>query len=362
MALSLSLLLAALFAQTSAPQSAAGKPAAAPSAAAAAERAAVAAEKAAAAIEPAVAAAVKAAEAAALAAQAAQKAAEAAQHSAEAMEKAATAHAAETKAPAAAAGPAAPPAAAAPAGPPPVAWTGTVALGLIALTGNSQTITFSTNLALERKSEHWIWGFKGYGAYGQNTVPATTSAAGTVAATSTVTALAAGVQARGDRRFNEALSLYLLGGTDTDHLKSIENRPFVELGVSLIWFDEKVGDLQKASFKTDLGFRYGHEYRFQYYGENAPMGLPGVNVVAPRLGAAYRYAINKDIIFTEDAGALGNVVDQARLILTSVSKLSSRLTEKVALGVSFAVQYDSAPPPMKQNTDTALTVGLEIGL
>lgn len=233
-------------------------------------------------------------------------------------------------------------------------WTGTVALGLIALTGNSQTITFSTNAALQRKSEHWIWGVNAAAAYGQNT------AAGATAAT--VTALAASVQARGDRRFGDALSLYLLSGVDTDHLKSIEDRPYGELGISILWFDEKIEKFEKSSFKTDLGFRYGHEYRFLYYGAGAPAAQAGVNLVAPRVGASYRFAVNKDIIFTEEASALGNVVDQTRLIATSVSKLSSRLTEKVALGVSFALQYDSAPPPMKVNTDTALTVGLEIGL
>jgi|GEM_PF-524389 len=327
-------------------------------AAASAERAAAAAEKAASSVETAAAAAQKAAEAAAQAALAAQKAAESAQRSAEAIEKA-TANPARLPAVSAAAAsgdakPAdsiAPPKPAAPA---PVVWTGSVALGLIALTGNSQTITFSTNAALQRKSEEWIWGLLASAAYGQNTATGATAA--------TVTALAASVQARGDRRFTDVLSLYLLGGVDTDHLKSIEDRPYGELGVSILWFDEKIEKLEKSSFKTDLGFRYGHEYRFLYYGAGAPATQPGVNIVAPRIGASYRYAVNKDIIFTEDASALGNLVDQTRLIATSVSKLSSRLTERVALGVSFALQYDSAPPPMKVNTDTALTVGLEIGL
>jgi hypothetical protein len=60
--------------------------------------------------------------------------------------------------------------------------------------------------------------------------------------------------------------------------------------------------------------------------------------------------------------ALGNVVGQARLLFTSTSKLSSRLTEKVSLGVSFVVNDDTVPPKDKVPTDTALTIGLEVGI
>ena len=53
--------------------------------------------------------------------------------------------------------------------PAPVTWSGTVALGLIALTGNSKTLTFSTNSEFERRSPDWIWGIKTFAAYGRNT-------------------------------------------------------------------------------------------------------------------------------------------------------------------------------------------------
>jgi hypothetical protein len=231
-------------------------------------------------------------------------------------------------------------------------------LSLIALTGNSQTITFATNAAIERKSKDWIWGFKAAAAYGQNEAPGATS--------STVTALNGTFQARGDRRFTDTTSLYLLAGVDTDHLASIEARPFGELGVALIWFDEKQGDLAKTSLRTDLGFRYGREYRFQYYptvaGPSQDPALAEVDIVAPRLGVAYRYAISKDVIFTEDVSAIGNVVNQARLLFTSTTKLASRLTTRVSLGVSFVVNDDTVPAPGKGPTDTALSVGLEVGL
>jgi putative salt-induced outer membrane protein YdiY len=238
--------------------------------------------------------------------------------------------------------------------PAPVIWSGTVALGLISLTGNSKTLTFSTNGALERKSPDWIWGIKTFAAYGRNTAGGAANAA--------VTALNAGIQVRGDRRFGDALSVYLIAGIESDHLKSIEERPFGEAGLSVTWFERKVGDLEKSTFRTDFGFRYGHEYRFLYYGPGSPAREAGADIVAPRLGLFYRYAINKDVIFTEDASALENLVGGARALVASTSKISSRLTDKVALGVGFVVTWDSAPPPAKLSTDTALTVALEVGI
>jgi hypothetical protein len=242
--------------------------------------------------------------------------------------------------------------------PPDVLWSGTLGLGLIALTGNSQTVTFSTNAAFERKSKQWIVGVKAAAAYGQNQVPGGGS--------SQVSALNGTFQARGDRRLSDTTSLYLLAGVDTDHLQSIESRPFGEVGAALIWFDEKQGDLAKTSLRTDLGFRYGREYRFQYYpthaGPSQDPALAEVDIVAPRLGAAYRYAVSKDVIFTEELSAIFNLVNQKRLLFTSTSKLASRLTEKIALGVSFVVNDDTVPAPHKVPTDTALSLGLEIGL
>jgi putative salt-induced outer membrane protein YdiY len=295
--------------------------------------------------------------AAADAATAAREAAEAAQRAAEAAQKAAAAAAALAGTP-----PAAAPAAA-PAAPPPVSWTGAVTLGFIALTGNSQTLTFSAGGNFERKTAEWIWGVKASAAYGQSTITSTT-ASGAAAQVNAVTALSAGLQARGDRRFTDQLSLYLMAGIDADHLKSVEDRPFGELGVSLIWFDTKEGDLSKSSLKTDLGFRYGREYRFAYY--PAPPDpraeLPEVDVVAPRVGLTFRYAISKDVIFTEELSALGNVVGQARLLFSSASKLTARLTEKVSLGVGFVFNDDTVPAPGKVSGDTATTVGLEMGI
>jgi hypothetical protein len=280
---------------------------------------------------------------------AAERAAKAAQSAAEAAERAALA-----LQPPAATAPAAPAAAVAEAAPAPPAWAGTIGFGLIWLAGNAETLTVSGNLSLERKSEHWIFGAKAGGAYGQ-----AVAATGPDAAPQVV-ALNAFFQLRGDRRFTEKVSGYIAGGIDTDHVKAIEYRAFGEGGSGLTWFEHKEEDFVKSSFRTDLAIRYAKESRHAYY--TVPAGLPDVDFVAPRLGVAFRYAITKEIIFIEDAEALPNVIGDSRLLLNSTSKLSLRLTSVLSFSTALQIKFDSAPAPTKEELDSNLTLGLELGL
>ena len=335
---------------------AAAKPAPAANAEAAqkaAESAAQAAESASKAAAAASQAADSASKAATAAAAAAEKTAGAAERIAAAVEK----HAAPAAAPAAAP-PAAAPAPAAPAEPPPPAWKGTLGLGSIFLTGNTETLTFTTALALERKSEHWIVGVKAYGAYGQTT----TTPAGGSASSNQVTALKAGASVRGDRRFTPIFSGYVQGSVATDHIASVEYRPLGEVGASILWFDVKEGDLAKTSFKTDLGFVAGREYRFTYYPSPGRSTPTQVDIVAPHLGASYKYAISKEIQFSNDLDLTPNVINQVRVLLADTAKVSARLTETVNLGVGFTLTWDSVPAPGKKELDTATLISLEIAL
>lgn len=300
-------------------------------------------------------AAATAADSAARAAAAAEKAAQAAAIAAEAAVKAAEAAArVSAVVPAKLEVPAAPAVAAAP---PKAAWTGTVGLGLISLTGNSRTVTFNTNAAAERKSEGWIFGTKLYATYGQNRVAGED-------ATRTV-AEAAGLQLRVDRRFGPRYSAYVLGAADTDHVKSVELRSTGELGATVVWVDAGGDDGWKTTLKTDLGFRVANERRYAYYPApddpiQAPHGLGDVTLYAPRLGLAFRYAMSKDVLFAEDAEILPNVSGDSRVIANSVSKISTRLSRSLAFGVAFTVSHDSAPAAGKVPTDTALALTLDV--
>jgi putative salt-induced outer membrane protein YdiY len=290
-------------------------------------------------------AAARAAAAAEKAAQAAQVAAEAALRAAEAAQRISAVVPVKLEVPAApAAAPAAPAAAKS-------AWTGTVGLGLMSLTGNSRSITFTTNAAAERKGVDWIVGGKLLAAYGQNHPATGDGSAETVAEM-------AALQLRLDRRFAERYSAYGLGAAATDHVKSIELRSTGELGATVVWVDAKGEGGWKTSLRTDLGFRISEERRYQYF--PTTLQIPDVTLYAPRAAVAFSYTISKDVLFTEDVDVMSNVSGETRVLANSISKISVRLSQTLAFGVAFTVNHDSVPAPGKVPTDTQLAMTLDV--
>jgi hypothetical protein len=233
-------------------------------------------------------------------------------------------------------------------------WDVTVGMGLIFITGNASTITFNGLAAAERKTEHWIYAVTATGVYGQSRPPELTGAQ----EESQVVALNAALQLRGDRRFTEKLSAYLLTGAETDHVKSVELRGIGEAGIGIIWWDDKRKDGGEAYLRTDLAFRYARETRFQYYPSR--MDLPDVSFGGPRFGAAFRYGLNKDVAFVEELSVLPSLIEGSRLFITNQTQLNVKLTKALAINTTFLLQYDSEPAPGKVSTDTSLAVSLAV--
>jgi hypothetical protein len=90
------------------------------------------------------------------------------------------------------------------------------------------------------------------------------------------------------------------------------------------------------------------------------MDLADVDLGGPRVGVALRYSLSKDVVFTQEAEAVSNVLGESRLLVNTTSKLLARLTESLSLGTSFVLQYDSAPAAGKVSTDTSLSGTVEM--
>jgi len=241
------------------------------------------------------------------------------------------------------------PAAAAP--PKPVEWKGSVGAGLIVLTGNTDTTTFTGSASASRETFGWILSAKGAAAYGQSRPPTVPVRA--------VSTLNGSLVLRLDRKLGEVWSVYVLGGVEADHVASVELRSLGELGGAAQWLELQEGDWQRVALRTDLGFRYAYEARHQYFGApGAP--LPAVEEFSPRLGLAFRWGFSKEVFFTEEAEALASVTGPTRVQSKSVSKLSSRLHQGLTMGVGYTVAHDSRPAPGKAGTDTGLTALLEL--
>jgi hypothetical protein len=233
-------------------------------------------------------------------------------------------------------------------------WKGSMGLGLIALAGNSSTLTFNGLATAERKTENWIYALRAQAVYGRSRLPGTD----TEPERSQVVALGGGLQLRGDRRFTQVVSGYVLVGAEADHIKSVEFRGTGEVGTGIIWWDEAQEDGRGSSLRTDLALRFTRETRFQYY--PTPLDLPNLDLGGPRVGLALRYSMSKDVVFAQEAEAIPNVFGESRLLVNTTSKLLARLTESLSLGTSFVLQYDSAPAPGKVSTDTALSGTIEM--
>jgi hypothetical protein len=287
--------------------------------------------------------AAQAAQAAEKAAEAAQSAAQSAAKVAEAAEKIATQQA-----------PPAPPVAPAPAKKDAAAsWTGTLDFGLIWLTGNTNSLVMNGAFGFSKTFRSgWILSFKGNGTYGE--------ASPAVGQPETVSALLASGQLRADKLLSPLASVYGLAGADTDHIASIELRAYGEAGAAIRWIDRKEGDFQKVLLRTDLGLRYADDRQHQYFPSEA--SLPELDELSPRIALAFRYALNKEVIFNEFAEVIPDVLNPNPVLFNEAADVTAHLVKALSLVVGFRLTYDSIPAPNKVSTDTALNVGFEVAL
>lgn len=230
-------------------------------------------------------------------------------------------------------------------------WTGSIGASLISLQGNAESLTTSGIATVQRKTENWVISGKLVGSYGQSRPSGETE--------SQVVALNGLAQGRVDRRFTPTVSSYGVLGLETDHLKSIEYRALGEVGAGIVWVERAEKDFQALMLRTDLAVRYAQESRFQYYPTR--QDVEDITLIAPKLGVSFRYGLSKDISFVEEAEVLLNIAGDFRVLVSSTSKLTTRLIENVSLGVGFQITHDSLPAAGKVPTDSALTVGVEVG-
>lgn len=243
----------------------------------------------------------------------------------------------------------------APAGPPapapnPDGWKGTIGIGLVAIAGNAESLNVNATASMDKKWGEWGFGTRFNGAYGQARSDTTATQ---------VSAYRAALTLRGDRNVSSFASIFLLAGADTDHVKSIEARGFGELGTGIKFYERKEDDLEKLYLRADVGFRYGYETRYQYYGTGAPAPLPSLVTLGPRVAATARTAPSKRFRLSEEAEFIPMVLGPSRYLINSTTKVNARITDGLSFVAALLVAFDSLPAPGKKDTDLTLTMGLE---
>jgi hypothetical protein len=92
------------------------------------------------------------------------------------------------------------------------------------------------------------------------------------------------------------------------------------------------------------------------------LNVPDIMLLGPRVALTALYALTKDTFLSEDVDAIPNIVGDARVLVNSTTKLSTRLSQGLLVTTSFQLAYDSQPAAGKRPMDTILTAGLELGL
>lgn len=230
-------------------------------------------------------------------------------------------------------------------------FTGQLGANLISVTGNANAISTKLSGVLAGTWAKWATELKATAAFGQ-TRPDTGGGP------AQVTALNADLRLRGDRAVGGPVSAYLAAGAATDHVASIELQAYGEAGASVLWLEHKKGKLVTARVRTDLGFRFTRENRFQYFPTG--MNLPDQDLYALRIAADLRYALSKTSAFTENLEVLPDLVVPADVRLTSTSILSAQIAEGLALQLAFTVRYIGVPAEGRLSTDTELAAGVTV--
>jgi len=82
--------------------------------------------------------------------------------------------------------------------------------------------------------------------------------------------------------------------------------------------------------------------------------------LAGRAGLLYEYKFNENLKFVEDASIRARLDDFGTYFVYSKTSLYSKMTDRLSLGVSYKVNYQSEPPADKKSTDTTFMVSLVV--
>jgi hypothetical protein len=229
-------------------------------------------------------------------------------------------------------------------------WTGSAALSVLWLTGNSKEFTLAADGYAEYRTRDWAATFTG------ETVLSRAASATDPDEEDVAEALS--VSARGERRFTPLLGAYALVQGGADHLAAVELRLDGEAGVAFTVLERKTAHEQPVLLRFDLGLHDSHEFRRRYFGES--QDLPDANLLGPGGRLTLYLPLNERLKFAQVAEAVTTVTGDSRVVFGSKSTLSCFVTDWLAMNASFRVDADSDPAPGVASTDTALLLGGEV--
>lgn len=220
--------------------------------------------------------------------------------------------------------------------PPPTELTADV--GLVAVSGNTSTSTFSANERYIRRIKPWEFKQDAGGVYGKTSGIESTNL------------LRLGLRA--DYDLSGIFALYGLTNYDRDRFAGIRSR-----------FAEGVGGVWKI-IATDVN-QFNLEAGYQYTQQKNLIG-PDHNFSALRFASNLKHSFTKAAYFFEGVEYIPDVQDSQDYRVNSETDLVAPLSSHTAMKLSYVVRFNNLPPlnaagtARLQKTDQILSAGIQV--
>jgi putative salt-induced outer membrane protein len=212
-------------------------------------------------------------------------------------------------------------------------WGGTIDLGYVDQSGNTQTRTFSLGENLKWKTSPRFTILQQFRAiYGE--------------AKDTVVAKSYEADVNGDYRMFSSVGVVVGLGYDKNKFSGIKSRTEESIGLS--WS----GQTQRGDSLRIVG---GVLFTQQ---ENTLDQK--TDFVAARAGFMFRTPIGKYAYFVENFEAIPNLDTSEDWRMNSESSLVAAFSSRLALKLTYLVRFDNLPEPTFQDTDRLFTAGLQV--
>ena len=215
--------------------------------------------------------------------------------------------------------------------PPPAAWPGSLGLAYLATSGNSDTQTLGLDFEVKRKAAPW----------GMD-VSAQLNQASDSGVT---TAERYYVDGRATYAASERWQYFGGASWERNTFAGYDLRTIVQGGAEYILLP---GPTQNLSVSAGLS----------YTDENAVGDEPSTDYVGAVAGLTYKWAINDQAAVGEKLTYYGDLDTTANWRLWSTTSLTSSLSSRLAIKLSYEVRYTNRPLPGFKTTDTTTSASV----
>jgi putative salt-induced outer membrane protein len=213
-------------------------------------------------------------------------------------------------------------------------WAGTVSLGYLGTTGNTESTSYNAATEVSYTANKWKHTFSA-SAIGAETSDPTT-------AEDSTTAEAYNASLRSDYSFNEHDFLFGLLDWRKDRFSGFDQQISATLG-----YGRRLVNTDKHNLNATIGLGYRTSDLADGTTEDETIG---------RAGLDYTWHLTETSEFGQD---LTVEYGSSNTYVESVSALRAEVLGELALVLSYTVRHNTDPPPLSEETDTFTAISLE---